>query len=163
MRFHVEGTTWTYQGSRLDEEYYKTYTFGNRESYQFHTFVDKDGNTCTYDGWKATSMWTYLIYDPGNGWEVGDYFEIKRTGLDPDLRGRLVEIDAEADRWPYKIAGPEGSQPIAFGCKELTKIHSVTSFERAPKARAVLVKKIEEARAELEALETALEILDYAS
>jgi hypothetical protein len=97
-----------------------------------------------------------------SGYEIGDYFEIKRTGLQPDLRGRLISVDENADRWPYRIADEDGNS-ASFAYYELTKIHSVISRTRAPQAIETLRSQIAITKAELEALETALEVLMYAS
>ena len=103
-----------------------------------------------------------IVFLEKSGFEIGDYFEIKRTGLQPDLRGRLISIDENDDRWPYRIADESGNS-ASFSYFELTKIHSVISRQRAPKAIETLQVQLAIARAEVEALETALEVLQYAS
>lgn len=107
----------------------------------------------------------YRLYDgltfvKDSGYKIGETFEVEREGLEPNLRGRLLEIDETAEMWPYKI-GQEGGVAVWFGYREIRKIHSVTSAERSPRAKEVLKAQIQLKREELEALETALEVLEY--
>lgn len=119
-----------------------------------------NGETKVYT--QYTPLVLGMTYNPDAGYKVGDTFEVEREGLEPNLRGRLLEIDPAAEMWPYKI-GQEHGVSVWFGVKEIRKIHSVVSRERAPKATESLKKQIAEKREELEALETALEVLEYAS
>lgn len=122
-------------------------------------FLDND-EIVTYDS--TYLLLRKIVFLENSGYEIGDYFEIKRTGLQPDLRGRLISIDENAGRWPYRIADEDGNS-ASFSYFELTKIHSVISQKRAPKAIETLKAQIVATKAELEALETALEVLQYAS
>jgi hypothetical protein len=125
----------------------------------FTVKYDDNGETEMVD---AGRLYKGMIYNPLREFEVGDTFEVAREGLEPNLRGVLVEVDPEADRWPYRLAGPDGAGTW-FAWNELTKIHSVVSRERAPRAAELLRKQIAAKKEELEALETALEVLEYAS
>jgi hypothetical protein len=141
-----------------------TYGFmGRYEMYYKHDIkFDDNGEVAVYDGWSVGTLLNTLIFKENSGFEIGDYFEIKRDGLQPDLRGRLISIDENDARWPYRVADESGNS-ATFSYYELTKIHSVISQKRAPKAIETLKSQIEIAKAELEALETALEVLMYAS
>ena len=134
----------------------------SEESQRVILTPDNGGSAKTFTGWELYKLTEGLIYHPSAGFNVGDYFEIKRDGLEPDLRGRLLEIDPESEMWPYRVGQPDGPS-VWFAWHELTKIHSVISYKRAPKAKEVLKEQIARTRAELEALETALEVLEYAS
>ena len=131
--------------------------------YKYDIKMLDSGEEVTFDGYAAERLVkNHLVYLSSSGFEIGDYFEIARTGLQPDLRGRLISIDENAERWPYRIADEDGNS-ASFSFYELTKIHSVISQTRAPKAIQTLKTQIELTKAELEALETALEVLQYAS
>jgi hypothetical protein len=172
FRFPDATTTWTltrkyfreydadHYGSGIDRYYIPSSV---EEMQRVDLTPDNGGAVKTYDGWNLHKLKQGLIYHPKSGYSVGDYFEIKRDGLEPDLRGRLLEIDPEAEMWPYRVGHAESDVSAWFAWSELTKIHSIISAQRSGKAKAALKKKIEEARAELEALETALEVLEYAS
>lgn len=112
--------------------------------------------------WGLRYLFDAVVYFTDSGLEIGDTVEIERSGLDPNLRGILVEVDEKAARWPYKVEALDGLSSEWFSVAELTKIHSIISRERAPQAIKVLRKTIEEKKDELKALETALEVLEYA-
>lgn len=135
---------------------------GYERYYKYDIKMADNGEQVTFDGYTADRLLRRLVYLETSGYEVGDYFEIKRTGLQPDLRGRLISVDENADRWPYRIADEDGNS-ASFSYYELTKIHSVISQKRAPNAIESLKAQIALTKAELEALETALEVLQYAS
>lgn len=165
FRFPNENKTWT-----LTRKYYEEYDYSGRSFYiptvgemERVELKSDHEETMTYTGWNLHNLKGGLIYHPDSEYSVGDYFEIKRDGLEPDLRGRLLEINPDAEMWPYRVGHAETDVSAWFAWNELTKIHSVISAQRSGKAKAVLKKQIEEARAELEALETALEVLEYAS
>ncbi len=148
-----------------DDDYYGGRNSRNSSTYNYQIKFDKgDGTDVQYlkDESDKYSLYENLIYTKDHGFNIGDTFEVEREGLEPNLRGRLLEIDAAAEMWPYKI-GQEYGVSVWFGIKEIRKIHSVISQERAPKAKEVLKEQIARTRAELEALETALEVLEYAS
>lgn len=168
FRFADSTRTWTLTRKYLEQPDYSgvaaAYYIPSREEMQRVTLTpDDDGEDQSYDGWSIYKMGSGLIYHPKAKFSIGDYFEIKRDGLEPDLRGRLLEIDPTAEMWPYRVGHTETNASAWFAWHELTKIHSVISRERSPRAKEVLKKKIAEARAELEALETALEVLEYTS
>lgn len=125
-------------------------------------YNDRQGGWLTLSDYEAVVLLEGRVYAPNSGFLVGDTMEIKRDGLEPNIRGRLLEIDEQAERWPYRV-GHDNGPSVWFSLGELTKIHSVTSRERSPRALEVLKKRITEAREELEALETALEVLEYAA
>lgn len=167
FRFPDGKTTWTLTKKFTEMPDYsgmsRSYYIPSREEMsRFKLTPDNGGADQTYDGWSIHKVADGIIYHPEAGFSIGDYFEIKREGLEPDLRGRLLEIDPEAEFWPYRVGQADGPS-VWFSWKELTKIHSVTSRDRAPKAKEVLKEQIARTRAELEALETALEVLEYAS
>ena len=167
MRFRNDetGATWILTRKFFVEPDYNSGSVWNlpgvEEMQRVEFTPDNGGSPVTYNGWSLHRITEGLIYHPEAEFGLGDYFEIKREGLDPDLRGTLVEVDEKADRWPYKIQGENGNS-VWFAWYELTKIHSVVSRDRAPRAVKVLRKRIAETREELEALETALEVLEYA-
>lgn len=170
MRFRFPDGTTTWTLTRKYHEEYDYSGFGRayhipsmEEMQRVKLTPDNGGAVQTYDGWSLHKLKGGLIYHPNAKYSVGDYFEIKRDGLEPDLRGRLLEINPEAEMWPYRVGNPETDVSAWFAWHELTKIHSIISAQRSGKAKAVLKKQIDEARAELEALETALEVLEYAS
>lgn len=133
-----------------------TYTFTLR-------FDDDKGGTRTLSEWSVPSdLYRSIVFTKDSGFELGDTLEIKRDGLEPNLRGKLLEINENAERYPYRV-GQELGVSIWFSWHELTKIHSVVSYQRSPRAKEVLKKVIAEKREELEALETALEVLEYAT
>ena len=125
-------------------------------------FVTVDELVNVTDHNEKYELYENLIFCPNSEFKVGDTMEIAREGLEPNLRGILLEINESAEMWPYRVGQQDGVS-VWFGYKELTKIHSIISAQRSGKAKEVLKKQIAEARAELEALETALEILEYAS
>jgi hypothetical protein len=149
---------------RPKDDYGFGYSIGGYDRYyKYDVKMLDNGEEVTFDGYAAERLVkNHLVYQKTSGFEIGDYFEIKRTGLQPDLRGRLISIDEDADRWPYRIADEDGNS-ASFSYYELTKIHSVISQTRAPKAIETLQAQLVIARAEVEALETALEVLQYAS
>lgn len=168
FRFREGTTTWTLTKKYTDMPDFSgasmSYYIPSMQEMQRVTLTpDNGGAVQTYDGWSTYKLTEGLIYHPEAKFSIGDYFEIKRDGLEPDLRGRLLEIDPTAEMWPYRVGHTETNASAWFAWHELTKIHSVISHARAPRAKEVLKKKIAEARAELEALETALEVLEYAS
>lgn len=147
-----------------DEYAYSPYSHISSEDLLRVELTPENGGTKqTYDGWKIHQLVEGLIYHPKSGFKIGDTMEIAREGLEPNLRGRLLEIDESAEMWPYRVGHTETGASVWFAWHELTKIHSIISAQRSGKAKEVLKKQIAEARAELEALETALEILEYAS
>lgn len=167
FRFPDGKTTWTLTKKFTEMPDYSEMSMSyhipmKEEMERFRLTPDNGGTDQTYDGWSVHKVVDSIIYHPKAGFSIGDYFEIKREGLEPDLRGRLLEIDPEAEMWPYRVGQADGPS-VWFSWKELTKIHSVVSRERSPKAVKSLKKQIAEKREELEALETALEVLEYAS
>lgn len=148
---------------RPKDDYGFGYSLGGYDRYYKYDIKMLDnGEQVTFDGYATETLMKHLVYLASSGFEVGDYFEIKRAGLQPDLRGRLISVDENADRWPYRIADEDGNS-ASFSYYELTKIHSVISQKRAPGAIETLTAQIKVTKAELEALETALEVLQYAS
>lgn len=140
---------------------FNVYNQGYRITYTVR-FEDAEGGSVSLSADSDYAMYRSIPYYEYSGFQIGDTMEIKRDGLEPNLRGRLLEIDKDAERYGYRV-GEEGGTSIWFSFAELIKIHSVTSRERSPRAVEVLKKTIAEKREELEALETALEVLEYAT
>lgn len=136
----------------------------NEPEYTYKFQYDKAGTQeVTYKGdSKSEELFNGLTFVKDSGYKIGEVFEVEREGLDPNLRGQLLEIDEKAEMWPYRI-GQEGGISIWFGFREIRKIHSVISAERSPRAKEIIKAQIELKKAELEALETALEVLEYAT
>jgi hypothetical protein len=146
-----------------DYIYDDSFRYSSRIEYTYTVRFDDDkGEAVTLSDSHGYALYEAIIYYEYSGFSIGDTLEIQRSGLEPNLRGRLLEVDENAERWPYRV-GEVGSNSVWFSYAELTKIHSVTSRERAPRAQEVLTKRIAEVREELEALETALEVLGYAT
>jgi hypothetical protein len=167
-KFYKDGESWTLKAQGYDRDLYEADSFriyrSYHDTYEYTRFelVSPQGITKILTGTAIYDFLDHVIFNPNAGFELGDRFEIKRAGLDPNLRGKLVEIDQNAEQWPYRIEGPDGNSSW-FSVTELTKLHSVTSFERSGAAKQALQVQIEAKRAELEALEVALEVLEYAS
>lgn len=163
MRFLIDNRTAQCIDVRMDQPNDLFGYMGRYEMYYKHDIKFNDNDeVVVYDGWSVKKLLNALVYKENSGFEIGDYFEIARAGLEPNLRGRLISINEDAERWPYRVADEDGNS-ASFAFYELTKIHSVISQKRAPKAIETLKAQIKTTKDELEALETALEVLQYAS
>lgn len=121
-----------------------------------------DGRTSRVEAWYLNDR--QLVYSK-NVFKLGDRVEVKLEDpmVDSFPRGKVIAIDPEHPETPYTVESLDGKLTSKFAAFEINKILTALSWERRGASKTALEKLVEEKRAELAALEIALEVLEFAA
>jgi hypothetical protein len=105
-----------------------------------------------------------LVYDK-EALKLGDRVEVKLEDpmVDSFPRGKIIAIDPEHAETPYTVESLDGKLTTKFAAFEINKILTALSWEKRGDSKKALEKLVAEKRAELQALEIALEVLEFAA
>lgn len=121
-----------------------------------------DGRTGRFESWYLHER--HLVYSK-NVFKLGDRVEVKLEDplVDSFPRGKVIAIDPEHPETPYTVESLDGKLTSKFAAFEINKILTALSWEKRGDSKAALEKLVAEKRAELTALEIALEVLEFAA
>lgn len=121
-----------------------------------------DGRTSQIESWYLHER--HLVYSE-NVFKLGDRVEVKLEDpmIDSFPRGKIVAIDKNHAETPYTVESLDGKLTSKFAAFEINKILTALSWEKRGDSREAIQKLVNEKRAELQALEIALEVLEFAA
>lgn len=121
-----------------------------------------DGRTEEIRSWNLGR--SQLVYDE-HAFKLGDRVEVKLEDpmVDTFPRGKVIAIDPEHPETPYTVTSLDGTITSKFALYEINKILTALSWEKRGASKEALAKLVAEKRVELQALEIALEVLEFAA